>query len=79
MNVKDDGIHTFTVKETVHGPVLSDFWGDSEIPSNLTNYVFAPRWTANKSSQLETIRASHRGILAMEQCHITDQMAKESG
>jgi penicillin amidase len=51
MNVKDAGIHTFTVKETVHGPVLSDFLGSS-IPSSLTSYVLAPRWTANNISRI---------------------------
>ena len=50
LKVKDAGCHTFTVKETVHGPVLSDFFDDSDIPSNMTSYVIAPRWTANNIS-----------------------------
>ncbi len=39
----------FTVKETVHGPVLNDFLEDSDIPDSLekNDIVIAPRWTAN--------------------------------
>jgi len=52
LNVKDAGAHTFTVRETIHGPVLSPFFDESEIPSNLTGYVIASRWTANNISQI---------------------------
>ncbi|MFX1569258.1 MAG: penicillin acylase family protein [Promethearchaeota archaeon] len=48
INVKDGGTQQFTVKETVHGPVLSNFLGGA-IPDSLdaTNIVLAPKWTAN--------------------------------
>jgi len=48
INVKDEGTQKFIVKETVHGPVLSDFLG-SAIPDSLDtpNIVLAPKWTGN--------------------------------
>ncbi len=48
INIKGEGSQQFTVKETVHGPVLSDFLG-SAIPDSLDapNIVLAPKWTGN--------------------------------
>ncbi len=48
LNVKDEGSQQFTVRETVHGPVLNDFLG-SAIPDSLDapNVVLAPKWTGN--------------------------------
>ncbi|MFX1572705.1 MAG: penicillin acylase family protein [Promethearchaeota archaeon] len=48
IKVKDQGSEKFTVKETVHGPVLNDFLGD-RIPDSLDSekIVLAPKWTAN--------------------------------
>ncbi|MHA1728537.1 MAG: penicillin acylase family protein [Promethearchaeota archaeon] len=49
-NIKISGGVTeeFTVKETVHGPVMNDFLG-SQIPESLggQNIVIVPKWTAN--------------------------------
>ena len=55
INVKNQGSQTFTVKDTVHGPVLSDFLG-SAIPDSLdtTNIVLAPKWTGNNISYLHS-------------------------
>ncbi|MFX0142566.1 MAG: penicillin acylase family protein [Candidatus Hodarchaeota archaeon] len=48
INIKDVGIETFTVKDTVHGPVLNDFLGGA-VPDSLDtgNIVLAPKWTGN--------------------------------
>jgi len=46
INVKGQDPEEFTVKETVHGPVLNDFLGSS-ITEAFGDVVLAPRWTAN--------------------------------
>jgi penicillin amidase len=48
IKVKDGTTETFTVKDTVHGPVLSDFLGGA-VPDSLdaSNIVLAPKWTGN--------------------------------
>jgi penicillin amidase len=48
INIKDEGCQQFTVKETIHGPVLNNFLG-SNIPDSLDapNIVLAPKWTGN--------------------------------
>jgi len=48
INVKDQGSQTFTVKDTIHGPVLSDFL-DEAVPNSLNSQkiVLAPKWTGN--------------------------------
>jgi penicillin amidase len=46
INVKDGGKETFIVKETVHGPVLSDL-RDFGLPVAYGDVVIAPKWTAN--------------------------------
>jgi len=48
IKVKDEGTQIFTVKDTVHGPVLNDFLGGA-VPDSLdtTNIVLAPKWTGN--------------------------------
>ncbi|MFW9968960.1 MAG: penicillin acylase family protein [Candidatus Odinarchaeota archaeon] len=51
IKIKDEGTQTFTVKDTVHGPVLSDFL-DGAVPESLDtgNIVLAPKWTGNNIS-----------------------------
>ncbi|NVM38551.1 MAG: penicillin acylase family protein, partial [Candidatus Lokiarchaeota archaeon] len=48
INVKGQGSQTFIVKDTVHGPILSDFLG-SAVPDSLDTekIVLAPKWTGN--------------------------------
>ena len=48
INIKDQGSEEFTVKETVHGPVLSDFLGGA-VPDSLDTekIVLAPKWIGN--------------------------------
>jgi len=48
IKVKDQEYEKFTVKETVHGPVLSEFL-DNTLPESLDNekIVLAPKWTGN--------------------------------
>ncbi|MFX1364127.1 MAG: penicillin acylase family protein [Promethearchaeota archaeon] len=48
INVKDKGSQIFTVKDTVHGPVLNDFLDDA-VPDSLDSQkiVLAPKWTGN--------------------------------
>lgn len=48
INVKGQGSQTFTVKDTVNGPVLNDFLNDA-VPDSLDSQkiVLAPKWTAN--------------------------------
>ena len=48
IKIKDQGSKKFTVKETVHGPVLNDFL-DDDIPDSLDTekIVLAPKWTGN--------------------------------
>ncbi|MFX1410183.1 MAG: penicillin acylase family protein [Promethearchaeota archaeon] len=48
IKIKDQKSQKFTVKETVHGPVLNDFL-DDDIPDSLDieKIVLAPKWTGN--------------------------------
>ncbi|TXT58876.1 MAG: putative Acyl-homoserine lactone acylase QuiP [Promethearchaeota archaeon] len=46
INVKGQQTEEFTVKETVHGPVLNDFMGSS-ITDAFGDVILAPQWTAN--------------------------------
>ena len=46
ISVRDSPTKQFTVRETVHGPVISDF-NDLDLPSSYGDIVLAPQWTAN--------------------------------
>ena len=46
ISVRDSPKELFTVRETVHGPVISDF-RDNNIPSSYGDIILAPQWTAN--------------------------------
>ncbi|MFX1501855.1 MAG: penicillin acylase family protein [Promethearchaeota archaeon] len=48
INIKGKSSQIFTVKDTVHGPVLNDFLDDA-IPDSLDSQriVLAPKWTGN--------------------------------
>jgi penicillin amidase len=46
LKVKGGGTETLTVKETVHGPVLSDL-RDFGLPAAYGDVVIAPKWTAH--------------------------------
>lgn len=46
INVKGQEPEIFTVRETVHGPVLSDF-RDYGLPESLGDVILAPQWTGN--------------------------------
>ena len=52
IKVKDSATEIFTVKDTVHGPVLNNFLGGA-VPDSLdgTNIVLAPKWTGNNITQ----------------------------
>ncbi|MBN1802894.1 MAG: penicillin acylase family protein [Candidatus Lokiarchaeota archaeon] len=52
--VKNEEPVAFEVKETVHGPVLNEFLGIQEIPTNLNNanIILATKWIAHDVSTL---------------------------
>jgi penicillin amidase len=53
INVKGREPEEFTVKNTVHGPVLSDFINNKIPPSiNNTNIVLATNWTGNRVDEM---------------------------
>ncbi len=49
INVKGQAPVKFTVKDTVHGPVLNDVLSDNAVPDSLkaSNIVIAPKWVPN--------------------------------
>ena len=46
ISVRDSPTKQFTVRETVHGPVISDF-SNLDLPSSYGDIILAPQWTAN--------------------------------
>ncbi len=54
INVTGNTPVEFTVKETVHGPVLNDFIREDRVPTSIreTNYVLCPKWTAYRVTRI---------------------------
>ena len=47
INVKGQGIVDFTVRHTVHGPVMSDIIGDFGLSDAFGDIILSSKWTAN--------------------------------
>ena len=47
INVKNQGILDFTVRNTIQGPVMSDVIGDFSLSDTLGDIVISSKWTAN--------------------------------